>query len=279
VEDETVSLETWRSKGYGVSAVRHEMRRRGEQLIAFVTDRLRALGIPSQVTVMRGDPAFLIPFVATKWSSDLILVRAHNRTEFRNWLLGSVAKSIVDSATCSVEIVREPKEHPVEWNRNLRILLATDGSGAALAAVRELAQTSYPEATEVKVVSIINSISYSLEEIGLSRGKQSEHAHRAIGKAVSMLSESPFKVTGEVIAGTKVRQILQRANDWRADLIVIGTQPRSGWKRLLSKDTAARVANGANCSVKVVRHFAENKQLPPMSERNRQDYRAFRPAA
>ena len=278
VEDDTVSLETWRSKGYGVSAVRHEMRRRGEQLTALVTTRLRTLGIPAQVTVMRGDPAFLIPFVAKKWSSDLILVRAHNRMEFRNWLLGSVAKSLVDSAPCSVEIVRESKEDLVEGKCNMRILLATDGSAASLAAVREVVEMAYPEGTEVKVVSVINSISYSLEEIGLSRGRQSEHAHRAIGKALSMLSKGPFKVTGEVIAGTQVRQILQRANDWRADLIVIGAQPRRGWKRLLSRDNAAGIANAAHCSVKVVRHFAENKQ-PPMPETSRQDFRSFRPAA
>jgi nucleotide-binding universal stress UspA family protein len=161
----------------------------------------------------------------------------------------------------------------------MRILLATDGSDASLAAAREVAEMAYPEGTEVKVVSIINSISYSLEEIGLSRGKQSDHAHRAVGTAVSMLGKAPFKVTGEVIAGSKVRQILQRANDWRADLIVIGTQPRRGWKRLLSRDTAAGVANGASCSVKVVRHFGENKQLPPMPETSRQDFLSFRPAA
>jgi len=279
VEDETVPLETWRLKGYGVSAVRHEMRRRGQQLTALVTARLRALGIPAQVTVLRGDPAFLISFAAKKWSSDLILVRAHNRTEFRNWLLGSVAKSLVDSAPCSVEIVREPREDPVEGIRNMRILFATDGSDAALAATREVAEMAYPEGTEVKVVSIINSISYSLEEIGLSLGKQSERAHRAIGKAVSILRKAPFRVTGEVIAGTTVRQILQRAHDWQADLIVIGTQPRRGWKRLISRDTAVGVANGARCSVKVVRHFAENKQLPPMPETSRQDFRSFRPAA
>ena len=280
VEDETVPVETWRSKGYGVSAVHREMRRRGEQLTALVTARLRALRIPAQVTVMRGDPAFLISFAAKKWSSDLILVRAHNRVEFRNWLLGSVAKSLVDSAPCSVEIVREPRgRHSLETNRNMRILLATDGSHSALAVSREVAEMPHPEGTEVKVVSIINSISYSLEEIGFSRGRQSEHAHRAIGKAMSILSKANFEVTGEVLAGTRVRQILQRANDWQADLIVIATQPRRGWKRLLTRDAAVGVANGAHCSVKVVRYSAENKNLSPMPEMSSHDLQSFRPAA
>jgi hypothetical protein len=32
VEDSEVPLETWRAEGYGVTAVRHEMRRRGDQI-------------------------------------------------------------------------------------------------------------------------------------------------------------------------------------------------------------------------------------------------------
>ena len=106
LEDESVPVETWRSEGYGIVAVRREMQRRGEQISGLVVERLRAIGIPAQVTIMRGDPAFLIPFAARKWSSDLILIRANNRMKFRNWLLGSVAKSVVEYAPCSVEVVR-----------------------------------------------------------------------------------------------------------------------------------------------------------------------------
>jgi len=64
LEDESVPVETWRSEGYGIGAVRREMQRRGEQISGLVVERLRAIGIPAQVTIMRGDPAFLIPFAA-----------------------------------------------------------------------------------------------------------------------------------------------------------------------------------------------------------------------
>lgn len=94
VKDGEVPLETWREHGYGIAAVRHEMRRRGEQITALALNRLRAVGIQAEVTVMRGNPDFLISFTAEKWSADLILIRAHNRTDFRSWMLGSVAKSL-----------------------------------------------------------------------------------------------------------------------------------------------------------------------------------------
>lgn len=254
VEDETVPVETWRAEGYGVTAVRREMRRRGEQISAVVIERLRAIGIPAQVTIMRGDPAFLIPFAARKWSSDLVLIRANNRMSFRNWLLGSVAKSVVESAPCSVEVVRpETATQSSAARSNMRILLATDGSDASLAASQSIAEMELPKDTEVKVVSVIDSIKYSLEEIGFSSGKEAERAHQTIGKTVNILRSGPLKITAEVIAGRRVRQIVARARDWNADLIVVGTEERTGLKRLMSRGTAIAIANRAHCSVRVVR--------------------------
>ena len=263
VEDDTIPLETWRSKGHGMAAVRHEMRRRGEQLSALLIERLRVLGIPARVTVMRGDPAFLIPFAATDWNSDLVLVRAHNRVDFRNWVLGSVAKAVVNDAPCSVELVRSQKSLHADAGRNTRILLVADGSDGSLAAGQALAQMEPPDGSEVKVVTVINPITYSLEEIGLSRGQKSERAHRDIAKTMNLLRRASFEVTGVVIAGRKIRQILKSAKDWEADLIVVGTEARSGLKRLFSADAAAAIANNAHCSVRVVRRpLLENKELP-----------------
>lgn len=254
VEDETIPAETWRAEGYGLNAIRHEMRRRGEQVSALAIERLRAMGIPAQVTIMRGDPAFLIPFAAQNWTSDLILIRANNRMDFRNWLLGSVAKSVVEYAECSVEVVRAPATEPLDEGRSaMRILIATDGSDASLAASSAVAEMKLAEDTEIKVVSVINSIRYSLEEIGVLRGKETERAHHAIGKTVNAIQSAPLKITAEVVAGSRVRQILDRAKDWSADLIVVGHEERSGLQRLISRGTAVAVTNRAHCSVRVVR--------------------------
>ncbi len=252
VEDGEVPLETWREEGYGVAAVRQEMRRRGEQITALAIDRLHALGIHAEVTVMRGNPAVLIPFAARKWPADLIFIRAHNRTDFRNWLLGSVAQSVVESAPCSVEIVRATETDQLSTNDGMRILVATDGSGVSLAAGRAVAETNWAADSEVKIVSVIDPIIYSLEEIGLSRDKRTQRARRAIGQAIGALKDRSLKVSGEVIAGTIVRQITDRAKNWNADLIVVGTHQRRGLKRMLIGSTSTSVANRAHCSVRVI---------------------------
>lgn len=251
VDDGDISLKVWREGGYGVSTVRGEMRRRGEQISGLAVERLRQIGIESRVVIMRGDPAYLISFAARKWPADLILMRAHNRNDLRRRMLGSVAKSVVESAPCSVEVVREAD--PASVDREFRVLLATDGSAASIAASRAVAETTWPENTEVKVVSAVNPIIYSLEELGLTRGTGTEEAHRAIGNSVHVLSRAPVKISAEVIAGRAARRIVERARQWEADLIVLGTNERQGLSRLIFGSTSAAVASGAHCSVTVIR--------------------------
>lgn len=254
VEDGDVPLKTWRDEGYGVSAVRREMHRRGEQISAFGVERLRRIGIPAQVVIMRGNPEFLVSFAARSWPADLIIIRAHNRRDLRSRLLGSVAKSVVESAPCSVEVVRtREKADATTAARGFRILLATDGSVASMAAPRAIAEMSWPVDTEVRVVSAVNPMIYSLEELGLTGDAGTDHAHRAIGDAVEVLSAAPLRISAEIVAGRAARQIVARARDWEADLIVLGTNERRGLSRLFFGSTSAAVAKRAHCSVRVIR--------------------------
>jgi nucleotide-binding universal stress UspA family protein len=252
VDDADVPLKAWREEGYGASAVRREMRRRGQQISALAVERLSQIGIPSRVAIMRGNPEFLISFAARKWDADLIMIRAHNRKDFRSRLLGSVAKSVLESAPCSVEVVRT-RENADATARGLKVLLATDGSVSSIAASQAIAEVSWPENTEVRVVSAVNPMVYSLEELGMTGGTGTDHAHRAIGHAVHVLNTAPVRISAEVIAGRAARRIVERAKDWEADLIVLGTNERRGLSRLLFGSTSAAVANRAHCSVRVVR--------------------------
>ncbi|HJQ32402.1 MAG TPA: universal stress protein [Pyrinomonadaceae bacterium] len=256
VEDETIPQEVWREAGFRAEAVRQEMRRRGEQLSALAVEPLRWLGIEAEVAVLRGDPQWLIPLEARRWGADLILIRAHNRTDFRSWMLGSVAKSVTRNAPCSVEVVRAPRRRrrpPAEVGGRTRVLLATDGSAHSAEAVRAVAARPWPEGTDVKVMSMVNPVAYSLEELGLYRGGSTERAHRAIDDAARVLTGAGLQVTAEVVAGRPAKRIIAAAEEMRADLIVVGTEDRRGLRRLLSGSVSEAVANGAHCSVSVAR--------------------------
>jgi len=254
IDDADLSLKVWGAEGYGLSALRREIHGGGEQISALAVERLRKIGISSQVIIMSGDPEFLISFAARSWPADLILIRANNRKDFRSRLLGSLAKSVVKSAPCSVEIVRaRAQADAITAERGFRVLLATDGSEASIAASQAIAQVSWPDDTEVRVVSVVNPMVYSLEELGVTGDSSTDYAHRAIGKAVQVFSDVPVRISAEVIAGNAARQIIARAKHWEADLIVLGTNERRGLRRWLFGSTSAAVAKRAHCSVRVIR--------------------------
>jgi nucleotide-binding universal stress UspA family protein len=55
-----------------------------------------------------GDPAAQVLEAAAAFEADLIVIGTHGRTGLKRLVLGSVARNVVQHATCSVLVVREP---------------------------------------------------------------------------------------------------------------------------------------------------------------------------
>ena len=66
----------------------------------------------------------------------------------------------------------------------------------------------------------------------------------------------------EAMAGTPAPAVLKEADDWKADLIVVGTHGRSALGRLLMGSVSQRVAAEAHCSVRVARYPVEKSDSP-----------------
>ncbi len=250
VADTDVPEEIWREEGYGKRAVRREMERRGQQITALAVERLKEVGIPAEVVVTRGDARQLIPFFARKWSSDLIFVRAHVRKDMAHWMLGSVARAVVATAPCTVQIVRDPGEgraHTLESGR--RVLLATDGSETSAAAARALAGRPWPEESEFRILSVEEPWA-----LRASRVSQDGQAQEAVRSAEQVLASAGLKATlAVVLSGNAKEAILEEAQKWGADLIVVGSHGRRGFRRFLLGSVSEAVAMNAHCSVVVVR--------------------------
>ena len=68
----------------------------------------------------------------------------------------------------------------------------------------------------------------------------------------------------EALAGTPSRELIHKAEQWGADLIVVGSQGRSALGRLLLGSVSKKVATEARCSVRVVRDVVEKgDDVPP----------------
>jgi nucleotide-binding universal stress UspA family protein len=249
VADADVPPEVWREEGYGKGAVRREMERRGEQITAVAVERLKEIGTPAEVMVTRGDPRQLIPFFARKWSSDLIFVRAHVRKDLEHWMLGSVARAVVTTAPCTVQIVRDLAEDRARTlYRGRRVLLATDGSETSAAAARAIAGRPWPEGSEFKIVSVDEPWALKSSSV-----RNDEQAQEAVSNAGKILASAGLKATGAVLSGNPKEVLLEEAQKLDADLIVVGSHGRRGFKRFLLGSVSEAVAMNAHCSVVVVR--------------------------
>jgi len=62
-----------------------------------------------------------------------------------------------------------------------------------------------------------------------------------------------LKITSEVNDGRAFVEIINRARDWKADLIVIGAKGAASVEEIVAGSTAENVARRASCSVLIVR--------------------------
>lgn len=146
----------------------------------------------------------------------------------------------------------------------MKILLAVDGSEYSDAAVKSVASRPWPTGTVVMVFSAVElpfvptTETWALPDSYYAEleKSQSEKAKAAIDKAVKILRDSQGLVF-EILTDTQVGQaqslIIDEAERWGADLIVLGSHGYQGFKRFLLGSVSQAVAAHAKCSVEIVR--------------------------
>jgi nucleotide-binding universal stress UspA family protein len=137
----------------------------------------------------------------------------------------------------------------------MRVLLAIDGSEQSEAAVDEVARRHFPVDSEVRVISVADrGMSFYGEK---SEKDEREQARAAIEKAVARLRADEeslqFNITSEVLSGSPKRTILEEAESFGADLIVVGSHGHGELDRFLLGSVSQSVALHAKCSVEIVR--------------------------
>jgi nucleotide-binding universal stress UspA family protein len=142
----------------------------------------------------------------------------------------------------------------------MNILLAIDGSAASDAAIDELRHRPWPTPSTVRILSVIQPYVPPATEMVLAsatmvevRQRQAEEAQRHAMSAGELIAEPGLTVETAVREGDPRSVIVDEADAWPADLIVLGSHGRTGLKRLLLGSVAQSVVAHAHCSVEIVR--------------------------
>jgi len=144
----------------------------------------------------------------------------------------------------------------------MKVLLAVDGSSFSEEAAREVARRPWPAGSKLKVISVIEPpYAPELGPYGLPQTYFDEMEKLAAGKARAAVEgaltilrageDKGLKVSSETPHGPSKQTIIEEAERWGADLIVVGSHGYGFWGRLLLGSVSQGLASAAPCSVEI----------------------------
>lgn len=230
-----------------------------EAMHAVVTKAAAALEAPGRIvrrTVLHGRPATTIVHVADSIRAELVVVGSRGLGPLRAMLLGSVSAEVVDHAPCPVLVVRRPEVGSV--------LLAVDGSAPAAAAVTYLAGARFLADRPVEVLSVVPAAtrlpripSTEATDIAVAKDATWGAARRGWSEAFAAAATEQLRSDGvharwSISQGDPAHEIIQAAEGFGCDLIMMGSRGHTGLTRLLVGSVTRNVLLHTSASVLVV---------------------------
>jgi nucleotide-binding universal stress UspA family protein len=144
----------------------------------------------------------------------------------------------------------------------MKVLLAVDGSRNGGSSLHELLERAWPFGTEVRVISVAHPVPLVTDPVLVIAAshveslKEEQHrATRAVAEAAAQIGKAApqLRVSTVVREGSPKKLIVEEAERWGADLILVGSHGYGPAGRFLLGSVAHAVALYAPCSVEIAR--------------------------
>ena len=159
----------------------------------------------------------------------------------------------------------------------MKILLAIDGSPCSETAVAEVARRPWPDDSQLRIISVVEppgaltaepymGVGGYFEEVERLKKQQAEEI---LAQASEVLragaGTAQLGLATEALTGSPKRTIVEEAEAWGADLIVVGSHRPTMATYLLGSNATAIVRH-AKCSVLVLRNDGQPQPRPAAAE-------------
>ena len=156
----------------------------------------------------------------------------------------------------------------------MKILVSLDGTDFSRAAVEKCRQIiAAPEKTAVRIVSAFEvveplDISISPEFSRELEGSAREKAQKTADETAALIREDfpNIDLTVEVMRGASDRILIELAQNWQADLIIVGSHGQGFWGRMLLGSITDSLVHHAPCSVLVARRAEHERVVEKQTE-------------
>jgi nucleotide-binding universal stress UspA family protein len=255
-----VSLPLFSADVASAPVLKRAMLDRAQGVVAEAQAALSSAGFAVETDVPMGDPRAELVRQAEEWRADLVVLGARGLGRVKRFLLGSVSDGVARHAHCAVLVVKGPR-------RKLgSVLVAMDGSEDSFRAVRFLRLFTLPRQTKVRLLSVVERMRYPTTAPQSVHGqlvamiKELEAERRAeldrvLERAAAELDDKITRVTRYTPTGDPAEEIVATANDFDADLVVVGARGLGGMARVLLGSVSQKVLHHARCPVLIVKEY------------------------
>lgn len=133
----------------------------------------------------------------------------------------------------------------------MKVLIALDATSRCGEIVTELVSRPWAEDTSFLVVHVLDPFPYAKAPISLKRAK--EDAANQLKAASKKICAGGWALATKVLIGRARKELPKIVADWKADLLVVGSNESGALTRILLGSTARAVLRHAPCSVEIVR--------------------------
>lgn len=144
----------------------------------------------------------------------------------------------------------------------MRILLPVDSSPYSQEAARSLATEFQTRGVQVDVLNVVEPLMMYMSsgmvpepvvDTAAIEAERHKQAKALVAATAATLRQAGFEVTESVTGGDAKSQILDHAEKWGADLIILGSHGLKGLARFVMGSVSEAVMRHAKCSVQIVR--------------------------
>jgi nucleotide-binding universal stress UspA family protein len=142
----------------------------------------------------------------------------------------------------------------------MKVLMAIDGSDCSRQAVEFVRDRPWTAEDEILVLHVVEPIpvdmglAYIPAAYNQNDSESMARAEDLVNKVISILKEKlTQKIEGKVAFGNVTTELIDLAEKWSCDLIVVGSHGRKGFNRLLLGSVAEEILRKAPCSVEIVK--------------------------
>lgn len=152
----------------------------------------------------------------------------------------------------------------------MKILLGYDGSECSDRMIRDLTQAGLPAQAEAVVMTVAEHwlappTSFGGVDVHLTEPPDEAQNTQVMAEQAQALISYHFpqwQVKAEAVWGMPATKLVEKADAWQPDLLVVGSHGRGSVERFFLGSVSQKVLHEAACSVRIARGSAKDKIQP-----------------